>query len=446
MFRKILIANRGEIARRIQRTCSRLGVATVAVYSEADAGAAFVREADEAILIGPAPVRESYLRIDRILDAARHFGADAVHPGYGLLSENAEFAGAVVEAGLHFIGPDAALMERLGHKLRARAFAAELGIPTLPASGAVDPAPEACLAAARAVGFPLIVKLAGGGGGIGMVRVAAEDRLGKALATAARRGAASFGGSALYFERLVERGRHVEVQVLGGGRFGPHHVLGLRDCSTQRRHQKVIEEGPPPGLRPETSAALARDALKLSEAVAYVGVGTVEFLVEPDGRHWFLEMNTRIQVEHPVTEVLTGLDLVELQILAAMGQPWQGPPPPPSGHAIELRLYAEDPVNFLPQPGRVERLRWPDGPGIRIDTGIEEGSEVTPHYDPLLAKIIIHGVDRHAAIASARVALDALVLDGVVHNGPALRRVLSDTAFVAGDVHTSLLDDMKVAP
>lgn len=444
MFSTILIANRGEIARRVARTCGRMGIRTVTVHSEADTGALFVRESDRSILLGPAPVRESYLRIDRILDAARETGAEAIHPGYGLLSESVAFAQAVEDAGLSFIGPSSTTMARLGSKLAARSLAHELDIPTLPASEAIDPADQGALvAAAAAVGFPAILKLSGGGGGIGMARVDSPDRLAKAAATAARRGASSFADARIYLERFVPRGRHVEVQVVGGGDFGPHTVLGDRDCSTQRRHQKIVEEGPAPSLPEGVRERIWGAAHRICAAVAYAGAGTVEFLVEDDGRAWFLEMNTRIQVEHPVTEAVTGLDLVECQIEAADRRPWRHGAVEARGHAIELRLYAEDPDHFLPQPGRVDQLRWPEGEGLRIDHSLEEGQEITPHYDPLLAKIIAWGEDREEARKRAVGAIDGLVLSGVRHNAPALRQVITSAAFAEGRLHTGLLSELR---
>jgi len=447
MFDRILIANRGEIARRVARTCRRLGVETVAVHSDADAGALFVREMNAAIRIGEAPVAASYLRADALLAAAEATGAQAIHPGYGLLSENAGFAAAVVAAGLTWIGPPPDVIELMGDKLRARALATRSGVPVLPASGPVSAAdPEALEAAAEAVGFPLLVKLSAGGGGIGMTRVTEGGKpLRQALKKAARRGESAFGDPTAYLERAVDRPRHVEVQILSDA-HGAHLHLFERDCSLQRRHQKVVEEAPAPGLSTELRDALHGAAVKLARAVGYRSAGTVEFLVEGD-RFYFLEMNTRIQVEHPVTEMITGLDLVEQQLRVACGEAltFGQSDVRAEGHAIELRLYAEDPIRHLPQPGTIARWRPPTGDGVRVDHALEDGAEVTPYYDPMLAKIVAHGVDRADALARARVAMDELVLDGLTHNAPLLAAVLRTPAFVAGAVHTGLLTEVSGA-
>lgn len=441
MFQKVLVANRGEIASRVLRTCRLLGVRTVVVHSEADALAPFVREADQRCLIGPAPVAESYLRIDRILAAARSTGAEAIHPGYGLLAENPVFAQAVTKEGLVFVGPRAETIAALGDKLTSRGLATAAGVPVLPASGPLDPADESALhLAAEAVGFPLIVKLSAGGGGIGMVRVEEIRTLKRAVASAARRGASAFGNGTIYLERYVEAGRHVEVQILFDQHARGVHLFE-RDCSIQRRHQKIIEEARPPGLTAETLLSLQDDALRLGASVGYENAGTVEFLVDPDGRHWFLEVNTRIQVEHPVTEAITGLDLVELQLRLAAGEsalPPQGDVVA-RGHAIEVRVCAEDPLTFLPHPGRVGRWRPPKGVGIRVDAAIEDDSEVSPYYDSLLAKVIAWGEDRATALDRASNALGEMELTGIVHNGPTLARVLALSAFREGGVHTGLL-------
>ena len=446
MFRRILVANRGEIARRVLRTCRALGVETVAVHSTVDASALHAREADVAVGIGEAPVAASYLRGDAIIDAALRTGAEAVHPGYGLLSENAAFAAAVQDAGLVFIGPRPETIALMGDKLRARQLATEAGLPVLPASGAVSVDDvEALEAAGEAVGFPVLVKLSAGGGGIGMTRVDDPARLVKAVKKAARRGESAFGDPTAYLERALDRPRHVEVQVLCDGHGTALHLFE-RDCSLQRRHQKVVEEAPAPGIPDALRRHLCDGAVALCHRVGYLGAGTVEFLVGADGSHHFLEMNTRIQVEHPVTEMITGLDLVEWQLRIAAGQElsFGQSDVRRTGHAVELRLYAEDPVRFLPRPGTIERWSPPTGEGVRVDHAIETGAEVTPFYDPMLAKLVAWGEDRQTAIARARAALDSMVLDGLTHNGPLHAAVLADAGFVAGDVHTGLLGELTV--
>lgn len=446
MFGRILVANRGEIARRVLRTCRALGVETVAVHSTVDARALHVREADRAVLIGEAPVAASYLRGDAIVAAALECGAEAIHPGYGLLSENAAFAAAVRDAGLVFIGPRPETIALMGDKLRARALATEAGLPVLKASGAVSVRdPEALEAAGAEVGFPILVKLSAGGGGIGMTRVDDPKKLVKAVKKAARRGESAFGDSTAYLERALDRPRHVEVQVLCDDHGTALHLFE-RDCSLQRRHQKVVEEAPAPGISEELRRALCDGAVALCRRVGYLGAGTVEFLVGADGSHHFLEMNTRIQVEHPVTEMITGLDLVEWQLRIAAGEalPFGQADVKREGHAIELRLYAEDPVRFLPRPGTIERWTPPTGDGIRIDHALEAGAEVTPFYDPMLAKLVAWGADRGTAIERARKALAAMELTGLTHNGPLHAAVLTDPGFVAGAVHTGLLGELTL--
>ena len=451
MFDTVLIANRGEIARRVLRSCQTLGLRTVAVYSEADAGAMHVREADEAVCIGPAPVAQSYLRGEAILETAHATGAQAIHPGYGLLSENAVFAQSVQDAGLTFIGPLPETIAAMGDKLRSRKIAVEAGVPVLPASGAVGIDDEASLlAAAEQVGFPLLVKLSAGGGGIGMTRVDDPAKITKALKKAARRGESAFGDPTAYLERAVDRPRHVEVQILADGHGNVIHLLE-RDCSLQRRHQKVVEEAPAPDMTPALRERMTSAAVTLAQAVDYRSAGTVEFLLAPDGEFYFLEMNTRIQVEHPVTEMITGVDLVAWQIRIAQGEPLtveQGDIQA-RGHAVELRLYAEDPVFFMPQPGSIDSWIEPRGEGIRVDHAIESGMDVTPFYDPMLAKLIAHGADRDEAIARARRAIGGLVLSGITHNAPLHAAILEDRTFLAGEVHTGLLETLKeriVAP
>ncbi len=443
MFAKVLVANRGEIARRIVRACRALGVRTVAVYSEADAGAPHVRDADEAVLIGPAPARQSYLSVDALLDAARRTGAEAVHPGYGFLSEKWEFAAACAAAGLVFVGPSPEAIRVMGEKTEARRRMAAAGVPTLPGSpGAVDDAAAAERVAGE-IGFPVLLKAAGGGGGIGMARVRSAAELAAAFATVRRRAEAAFGDGAVYVERYLERPRHVEVQVFGDGRGNVVH-LQERECSIQRRHQKLVEESPAPGLSAETKAGLTAAAVRGARAIGYANAGTMEFLVGADGRFYFLEMNTRLQVEHPVTEEVTGIDMVVAQLRVAAGEalPWTQDRIVQRGAAIECRVYAEDPARgFLPSPGRITRADFPAGEGIRVEAGIAPGSEVSVHYDPLLLKLVTRGDSRPEAIARMLEALDRCAIEGVQTTIPFLRRVIAHDAFRAGDVHTQMVEE-----
>ena len=441
MFRSVLVANRGEIARRIFRACRQLGVRTIAVYSEADREAPHVRDADDAILIGPAPARESYLSIDKILEAARHSGAEAVHPGYGFLSENWRFAQACADASLVFIGPSPDAIRSMGDKSEARRLMAAAGVPVVPGTpvtGADEIAP-----AAERLGFPLILKAAAGGGGIGMARVNGAADLAAAFAAASRRAKAAFADDAVYMERYLERPRHVEVQIFGDGRGQVVH-LHERDCSIQRRHQKVVEESPAPDLPAKTKDGLTAAAVAGARAIGYANAGTMEFLVDQGGNHYFIEMNTRLQVEHPVTEEVTGLDLVLAQLRVAAGEPlpWKQADIVQRAAAIECRVYAEDPTkNFLPSPGTVSRLVLPEGEGIRVEAGIAEGVVVPVHYDPLLMKVIARGADRSEAIARLGRALDDCVVDGVRTTLPFLRRVMADEGFRAGRVHTQMIEE-----
>jgi acetyl-CoA carboxylase biotin carboxylase subunit len=442
VFRKVLVANRGEIARRIIRACRRLGVASAAVYSEADAGAPHVGDADEAVAIGPAPARQSYLSIEAIVDAARRVGADAVHPGYGFLSENWRFARACADAGLTFIGPSPEAIRLMGDKIEARRRMAAVGLPVLP--GSERPVTDAADAerVARAVGFPVLLKAAGGGGGIGMARVDAAVELPAAYATARRRAEAAFGDPALYVERYAEAARHVEVQVMGDAGGAVLH-LHERECSIQRRHQKLVEETPAPALPAETKAGLTRAAVAGTRAIGYVNAGTMEFLVDAAGAFWFLEMNTRLQVEHPVTEEVTGLDLVAAQLRVAAGEPlpWRQEAIAQRGAALEVRVYAEDPARgFLPSPGTIARLVTPSGEGVRVESGVVTGSTVSVHYDPLLMKLVTHGADRAQAIARMEAALAECVVEGVRTTIPFLRRVMAHPDFRRGSVHTQMVE------
>jgi acetyl-CoA carboxylase, biotin carboxylase subunit len=442
MFGTVLVANRGEIARRIFRACRHLGIRTVAVFSEADAGSLHTREADTAVLIGPAPARQSYLAIERILEAAHRTGADAVHPGYGFLSENWQFAEACARAGLTFVGPSPKAIRAMGDKTEARRLMRAAGLPIVPGS----PGPAADRGEveriATEVGFPLILKAAGGGGGIGMARVGNRSELASAYATAARRAQAAFGTDTLYVERYLERPRHVEVQVFGDGHGTLLH-LHERECSIQRRHQKLIEESPAPALAPPTRAALAAAAVTGARPIGYENAGTLEFLVDEAGHFYFLEMNTRLQVEHAVTEEVTGLDLVVEQLRVAAGErlSWSPETIVSRGSAIECRVYAEDPDRaFLPSPGTIGRLELPTGKGIRVESGVEVGSTVSVHYDPLLFKLIVHGHSRTEALGLMKDALHRCLVDGVKTNLTLLRRVMASEAFRAGQIHTQMVE------
>ena len=437
---KLLVANRGEIARRIFRTCRELGIATVAVFSPADADLPFVGEADEAVLLAApdqaapssAPA-ETYLRGELILAAAFASGADAVHPGYGFLSENAAFARAVLDAGLTWLGPPPAAIEAMGSKIRSKKLMRAAAVPCLPDT--VDPA-----AAAVTVGFPLLVKASAGGGGRGMRIVRTPEELSEAVSSAKREALAAFGDDTVFLERYIERPRHVEVQVVADT-HGNVVALFERDCSIQRRHQKVIEEAPSPAVSARLRAALSEAAVAAARAVAYEGVGTVEFVLDPGGEFFFLEMNTRLQVEHPVTELVTGLDLVALQITVGRGDrlPAEALDPTLNGHAIEARLYAED-AAFLPQTGTLSRFEIPCGVGVRVDSGVETGSTVGVHYDAMLAKVIAHGATRAEATARLAAALDRAVLHGVTTNRDLLVRVLRSDAWAANEVDTAFFD------
>jgi acetyl-CoA carboxylase biotin carboxylase subunit len=445
VFETLLVANRGEIARRVTRTAHRLGLKVVAVHSEADARALHVREADESVLLGPAPPAQSYLDVDRVLEAASRTGAQAVHPGYGFLAENAGFARRVLDAGLVWVGPPPEAIEAMGDKVAARNRMAAAGVPVAP--GTAEPLSDlgAARVAARELGFPLMVKATAGGGGIGMGVARTEEELVTAFETARSRAERFFGSPALLLERYVEGARHVEVQVLGLA-DGRVVTLGERDCSVQRRHQKVAEETPSPGVGAELRARMLATASAAAEAVGYRNAGTVECLVDPATQEFFfLEMNTRLQVEHPVTELVTGVDLVEQQLLVAAGDPpsYEVDAAAGRGHAIEMRVYAEDPVRFLPSPGTISTWVEPVGDGIRVDAGYTAGDTVTPHYDPLLAKLCVWGPDRAAALATARVAVGAFVVEGLRTNLPFFARLLDDPAFVSGAYDTGLVEGMR---
>ena len=444
-FRRILIANRGEIAVRVIRACRELGIESIAVYSDADAGALHTLLADRAVRIGAAPAADSYLSSDAILAAARATGADAVHPGYGFLSEDHVFAAACANAGIVFIGPPADVIARMGSKIAARRLAERAGVPVVPGETPADQTDAAIAAAAHRVGLPVIVKPSEGGGGIGMKTVRDAPQLAPAIAQARREALASFGDGTLYVERLVERPRHVEFQVIADAHG---HVVHLfeRECSIQRRHQKVVEETPSTAVTPGLRQRMGEAAVAVAKAAGYQNAGTVEFLLEGTGdtaRFYFLEMNTRLQVEHPVTEQVVSIDLVRAQIAVAAGEPlpWMQDELSQRGHAIEVRIYAEDPArDHLPQAGRLLLYRQPSMPGIRIDSGVTEGGEVTVHYDPMIAKLIAHGETREAARHRALAALREYPILGIRTNVPFLIDLLEHPRFISGDLDTGFLD------
>jgi len=440
--KRLLVANRGEIAVRVARTAREMGLETVAVHAAADAASPHVRACDRAVSLGDGPPAETYLSVDRLLGAARESGADAVHPGYGFLSESPAFARAVAGAGLVWVGPPPAAMDEMGGKLRSRARMEAAGVPVVPGS---PPGADArgLAAAAERIGYPLLVKASAGGGGKGMSRVDRPGDLAAAIEEGRRLAEAAFGDGTVYLERLLEGSRHVEFQVFGDSQG---HVVHLfeRECSVQRRHQKIVEETPSPALTPERRSAMGEAAVAAARAVGYVSAGTVEFLVAPDGSFYFLEMNTRLQVEHPITEATLGVDLVRAQLEVAAGAAlpagWREGRLAPRGHAIELRLYAEDPETFLPRTGRLLAWREPEGPGIRVDAGVEQGSRIGVEYDPLLAKLTVSAENRDAAIARARRALGEWIVLGVETNLPLLRAVLDAPEFVSGGYATDLVE------
>ncbi len=456
MFESVLIANRAEIARRVGRTVERMGLKAIAVYSEADAELPFVEEADEAVLLGAAAPAQSYLDIAKVIEAARQSGAQAVHPGYGFLSENAKFAQAVMDAGLVWIGPTPEAILAMGDKVEARNLVGDAGVPIAPGTREPVTDVEAALAAVTAIGYPVMVKAAGGGGGIGMKVAYDDDQLRTAFATAQASAERFFASAAILLERYVPAARHVEVQILGLA-DGRVVALGERDCSVQRRHQKVAEETPCPILPPSVRERMFAAAVRAGESVGYRGAGTVEFLLDPtslggggadgadDGQFFFLEMNARLQVEHPITELVTGIDLVEQQILAAAGRPPSFDPATtqPSGHAIELRVYAEDPKRFFPSPGTITAWTEPTGDGVRVDAGYRAGNVVSQFYDPLLAKLCVCGADRPQALERARQAVAEFVVEGPKTNLPFFAELLDNAEFVSGHYDTGLVERMR---
>ena len=455
-FQRILIANRGEIACRVIRACREIGIEAIAVYSDADAGALHVTLADRAVRIGPAPAAQSYLSSEAILAAARETGADAIHPGYGFLSENHDFAAACEAAGIVFIGPPSKVIATMGSKIAARTLAERAGVPVVPGEIPKDQGDAAVAAAARRIGLPVLIKPSEGGGGIGMKAVREDAALLPAIAQARREALAAFGDGTLYIERLVERPRHVEIQVMAD-RHGSVVHLFERECSIQRRHQKIVEESPSTALTPALRARMGEAAVKVAKAAGYVNAGTVEFLIEgrPEGRplqedpqFYYLEMNTRLQVEHPVTEQVTGVDLVRAQLAVASGEPlpWTQSELGQRGHAIEVRVYAEDPAQGdLPQAGPLLLYREPSGPGVRIDSGVIEGSEISVHYDPMMAKLIASGDTREAARQRALAALRNYPVLGIRTNIAFLIALLEHPRFVSGDLDTGFVDTERDA-
>jgi acetyl-CoA carboxylase biotin carboxylase subunit len=442
MFKKVLIANRGEIALRVIRACRELGIETVAVYSEADRDNLHVRFADDDVCIGPPPSRLSYLRIPNLIAAAEITGADAIHPGYGFLAESAEFAETCEASNIAFIGPTAEQIRLMGDKAAARKLAQEQQVPVVPGSKGAIESPTDALKIAHEIGFPVIIKAAAGGGGKGM-RVAVDaDAFLQAFSLARNEALAAFGSAEVYVEKYLDQPRHVEIQIMGD-RHGKVIHLCERDCSIQRRHQKVVEEAPSPAVSQELREQMGSAAVRLAERIGYVGAGTIEFLLDTDGSFYFMEMNTRIQVEHPVTEMVTNFDLVKEQIRVAAGEPvkllLKGSRV--RGHAIECRVNAEDPFrNFQPSPGTITTYHPPGGPGVRVDTHIYAGYTVPPYYDSLLAKVVVHGRTRTEALARMYQALDSFIIEGITTNIPFLRRIVSHPDFVAGEVDTKFLE------
>jgi acetyl-CoA carboxylase biotin carboxylase subunit len=442
MFKKVLIANRGEIALRVIRACRELGIATVAVYSEADRESLHVRFADDDVCIGPPPSRQSYLRIPNLIAAAEITGADAIHPGYGFLAENAEFADTCRASNITFIGPTGEQIRQMGDKATARRLAQEAGVPTVPGSPGTIEDPEEALAFAQEIGFPVIIKATAGGGGKGMRIALNPDQFIQVFGLAQNEALAAFGNGSVYVEKYLQQPRHVEIQVMGDG-FGKVVHLGERDCSVQRRHQKLIEESPSPAVDGELRGRMGAAAVALASNIGYCGAGTIEFLLDTDGRFYFMEMNTRIQVEHPVTEMVTSFDLVKEQIRVAAGEAvsFLGDGTRLRGHALECRINAEDPYrNFQPSPGLITAYHPPGGPGVRVDTHVYAGYTVPPYYDSLLAKVIVHGNDRTEALNRMGQALDSFILEGVTTTIPFLARVVRHPAFVAGTIDTRFLE------
>lgn len=440
LFKKVLIANRGEIALRIIRTCERLGIETVSVYSEADAEALHVKQATESYLIGKPRVNESYLNVDKIIEVAKSCGVDAIHPGYGLLSENANFARRCEEEGITFIGPSPDVIQKMGSKIEARETMEQAGVPVVPGVTEAIENEEEAVKIANQIGYPVMLKASAGGGGIGMQIVRSDEELTKAFAGNKKRATDFFGDGAMFIEKYVENPRHIEIQILADSE-GNTVYLWERDCSVQRRHQKVVEEAPSPFLDEETRKKMGETAVKAAKAIGYTNAGTIEFLVDENKNFYFLEMNTRLQVEHPVTEEITGLDLVEQQLKIASGQTldFSQEDVKREGHAIEVRIYAEDPKTFFPSPGKISKLQLPEGPYVRNECAVSDGSVVTPFYDPMIAKLIVKGINREEAIAHLEQALNEYQIEGIKSNIPMLREVVKHDAFKQGNVTTNFV-------
>jgi acetyl-CoA carboxylase biotin carboxylase subunit len=446
MFRKVLIANRGEIALRVIRACRELGIRTVAVYSEADRESLHVRFADEDVCIGPAAARESYLNIPRILAAAEITGAEAIHPGYGFLAENAEFAEICERSEITFIGPSADHIRLMGDKAMARKTMMSVNVPTVPGSEGAVTDPDSALEVARSIGFPVLIKAAAGGGGKGMRVAETEDVFVERLGMAQNEARAAFNDGSVYLEKYLARPRHIEIQLIGDKHGNIIH-LGERECSLQRRHQKLIEEAPSPALTADLRERMGAAAIAGAKEIGYYSAGTVEFLLDEDGSFYFMEMNTRIQVEHPVTELVTGVDLLKEQIRVAAGEELKYKKTPPlRGHAIECRINAEDPArNFAPSPGNITIFHMPGGPGVRVDTHAYAGYRVPPHYDSLIGKLIVHGDTREEAIVRMRIALESFIIEGVHTTIPFLHELLGDPDVVAGRMDTKLVERRMAA-
>ena len=444
MFNKVLVVNRGAVAARVLRALNAMNIPSVAVYSEADSHAPYLEMASQTFAIGPAPARESYLNQDTIIDVLKRAGADGLHPGYGFLSENAGFAQKVIDAGARFIGPSPKWIDAMGHKTRARDLAAQYGMPMSQGSEVLPDDNDAIITAARKIGFPVLVKPAGGGGGIGMLPAKDEAELLTAVERSRSMASRGFGTTEVYIEKLIERPRHVEFQILGDQHGGAMHLFE-RDCSTQRRNQKVIEEAPGPLIPRDKAVAVADQIAGIMRTMGYDNIGTVEMLLGADGSFNFLEMNTRLQVEHGVTEEVTGVDLVRAQIRSAAGEKLGDILPGKAeikGHAIQARVYAEDPKNFFPSPGKLTVFRPPEGDGIRVDTGYAEGRDVTPHYDPMIAKVIVRAATREAAIDKLVEALGGFDIQGLKHNIPAVINILRSEQFRSGRVHTGIIGEV----
>ena len=441
MFRKLLIANRGEIAIRIMRACKELGISTVAVHSEADENALFKKYADEAYCIGPPSPLQSYLNIDRIIEVAEISGAEAIHPGYGFLAENAEFVRACEGAGIKFVGPSSHSIELMGSKIQAREIMERADIPVTPGSGAITDV-DLAIEVAKEIGFPVLIKPSGGGGGIGMTVVENSEDLPNAITSTQQTARSAFGDPTIYLEKYLKNPRHIEFQILADEQ-GDFVHLCERECSIQRRHQKLIEESPSPALTPELRSEMGKAAVAATRAANYLNAGTIEFLLSEKGEFFFMEMNTRIQVEHPVTEIVTGVDLVKEQFRIAAGEPMSLPKRrqvQPQGHAFEFRINAEDPETFAPSPGTITRLVLPGGPGVRVDTHVYSGYVVPPYYDSLLAKLLVSGRDREEALVRARRALQSMIVEGIRTSIPLHLRILEDPRFQEGKIDTHFME------